>query len=223
MWGANAVNGVINIITKSSKATKGGLAEVTAGSGIQPESMVRYGHTVGSSGTYLAFAKYSRFADTTMPDGAAAGDGWSRVHGGFRTDWALTRHDSLTVQGDLFSNSGGQTRYHWFYPPFGQPYTEAITSAGGNLVAGWTHTAASGSETSVRGYFDSYRRNDVGFSPSGCSAAEKGWIASPLVIWRIAPESRDASSEASNNWAEPVRYDVKKISRPPGKKELCRK
>jgi iron complex outermembrane receptor protein len=162
VWGANAVNGVINIITKSSKATKGGMAEVTAGSGVQPESMARYGDSIGSAGTYRAFAKYSRFADTTLPDGANAADGWSRVHGGFRTDWAPTQHDSLTVQGDLFSNSGGQSRYRSFYPPYGPPYTEAITSAGGNLVAGWTHTSAGGSETSVRGYYDTYRRNDVG-------------------------------------------------------------
>lgn len=163
VWGANAMNGVINIITKSSKATKGGLAEVTAGSGIQPVSMVRYGDTVGSSGTYRAFAKYSRFTDTTLPDGSAADDGWSRVHGGFRTDWALTPRDSVTVQGDLFSNEGAQTRRHWFFPvPFDQPFTEAITSAGGNVVAGWTHTWAGGSETSVRGDFDTYRRNDSG-------------------------------------------------------------
>ena len=163
VWGANAVNGVINIITKSSKATKGGLAEVTAGSGIGPESMLRYGDALSPLGTYRAFAKYSRFADTTLPGGASAADGWSRVHGGFRTDWALTPQDSVTVQGDLFSNRGEQTRYLWFQRvPFDQPFTEDITSAGGNLVAGWNHTSARGAETSVRGYFDTYRRNDVG-------------------------------------------------------------
>jgi iron complex outermembrane receptor protein len=163
VWGANAMNGVINIITKSSKATKGGLAAVTAGSGIQPVSVLRYGNTMGSSGAYRTFAKYSRFTDTTLQDGAAAADGWSRVHGGFRGDWALAPRDSATVEGDLFSNRGGQTRNHWFQRvPFDQPFTEAITSAGGHLMAEWNHTAAGGSETSVRGYFDTYRRNDVG-------------------------------------------------------------
>ena len=162
-WGANAMNGVINIITKSSKTTKGGLAEVTAGSGVQPVGMVRYGDTVGSAGTYRAFAKYSRFTDTTLADGSSAADGWSRMHGGFRTDWTLTPHDSVTVEGDLFSNNGGQTRYHWFEAvPFDQRYTEPIAAAGGNLVAGWTHTSASGAETSLRGYFDTYRRSDLG-------------------------------------------------------------
>jgi iron complex outermembrane receptor protein len=163
VWGANAVNGVINIITKSSETTKGGLAEVTAGAGVQPVSMVRYGDALGPSGTYRAFAKYSRFTDTTLPDGVPAGDGWSRVHGGFRTDWVLTPHDSVTVQGDLFSNRGGQTRYHWFEPvPFDQRFTEGVRSAGGDLVAGWTHTSATGTETSLRGYFDTFHRNDVG-------------------------------------------------------------
>ena len=162
-WGANAMNGVINIITKSSKTTKGGLAEVTAGSGVQPVGMVRYGDTVGSAGTYRAFATYSRFTDTTLEDGSAAADGWSRVHGGFRTDWTLTPHDSVTVEGDLFSNNGGQTRYHWFEAvPFDQPYTQPITSTGGDLLVGWNHTSSGGAETSIHGYFDAYRRNDLG-------------------------------------------------------------
>ncbi len=163
VWGANAMNGVINIITKSSKVTKGGLAEVTAGTGIEPVSMVQYGDSIGSTGSYRAFTKYSRFTNSTLLDGSAAADGWSRIDGGFRTDWALTPRDSVTVQGDLFSNQGGQTRYHWFESvPFDQPFAQSIDAAGGNLVAGWNHTSAGGSETSVRGYFDTYRRNDLG-------------------------------------------------------------
>jgi iron complex outermembrane receptor protein len=163
VWGANAVNGVINIMTKSSKATKGGLAEVTAGGGVAPVSMLRYGDAIGSAGAYRAFAKYSRFTDNALPDGSAAADGWSRVHGGFRTDWTLTQHDSVTVEGELFSNRGAQTRHHWFEAvPFDQPFKEDITSAGGNLLAAWNHTSASGAETSLRGYFDSYRRSDLG-------------------------------------------------------------
>ena len=94
IWGANAVNGVINIITRSSKATQGGLAELTAGTGVEPVSTLRYGDTVGSSGTYRAFAKYSRFTDGILDDGSPAADGWSRVHGGFRSDWTLTPRDS---------------------------------------------------------------------------------------------------------------------------------
>jgi iron complex outermembrane receptor protein len=163
VWGANAVNGVINIITKSSKATKGGVAEVTAGNGVEPVARVRYGDAIGSSGTYRAFAKYSRFTDTTLTDGSHADDGWSRVHGGFRTDWTLSPHDSVTVQGELFSNSGSQTRYHWFIAsPLDQRFEEGITSTGGNVEAAWTHTSRGGAETSVRGYFDTYRRVDLG-------------------------------------------------------------
>jgi iron complex outermembrane receptor protein len=163
VWGANAVNGVINIITKSSKATKGGLAEVTAGSGVQPVSTVQYGDTIGSSGTYRAFAKYSRFTDSTLTDGSAADDGWSRIQGGFRTDWALTAHDSLNVQGELFSNQGGQTRYHWFETvPGDQPFNQPLTSTGGDLLVGWNHTSSGGAETSIHGYFDTYRRYDLG-------------------------------------------------------------
>ena len=163
IWGANAVNGVINIITKSSKATQGGLMSIAAGSGVQPVAQMRYGGSAGQSGTYRAFTRYTRFGDTRLDDGSNAGDSWSRMHGGFRSDWSLSPADSLTVQGDLFSNQGGQTRVHWFYPsPVDSPYHEKLASAGGNLMANWSHTSAGGAETGVRAVFDTYRRSDVG-------------------------------------------------------------
>jgi iron complex outermembrane receptor protein len=163
IWGANAVNGVINIITKSSKATQGGLMSLAAGSGVQPVAQIRYGGAAGQSGTYRAFGRYTRFGDTRLDDGASAGDSWSRMHGGFRSDWSLGPSDSLTVQGDLFSNQGGQTRVHWFYPsPVDSPYHERLASAGGNLMANWSHISANGAETAVRAVFDTYRRSDVG-------------------------------------------------------------
>jgi iron complex outermembrane receptor protein len=100
VWGANAVNGVINVITKSSKATKGGLASATASSEGDASGMVRYGGDIGTGGSYRAFSKSSTFAASDLPDGSPGHDGWTRIHGGFRSDWNLSQADTLTVQGD---------------------------------------------------------------------------------------------------------------------------
>ncbi len=166
VWGANAVNGVINIITKSAKATGGGLASAAADSHGGTEGLARYGGVVGTGSgdgvAYRAFAKYSRIAGLPLPDGSPGGDGWSRVHGGFRSDWDFSPHDSLTVEGDLFSNTGGQSRREWYYPaPFDPPFHEAVDAAGGSLLARWDHTSARGSSTSLQAYYDTYRRNDM--------------------------------------------------------------
>jgi iron complex outermembrane receptor protein len=171
VWGANAVNGVINIITKSSKATQGGLASASVSSGLDTRDMLRYGGPLasgpGPSGTYRAFAKYSRTAAADLPDGTSGLDGWSRIHGGFRSDWDLSPRDSLTVQGDLFSNRGSQTIHHWFYPaPFDPPFAQTWAAAGGNLLTRWNHTSAGGSDMSVQAYYDTYRRDDLGLPES---------------------------------------------------------
>jgi len=163
VWGANAVNGVINIITKSSLATQGGLLEVAAGNSIEPITTLRYGGKIGSAGAFRAFTRYSKFADGKLGDGALAADGWSRTQGGFRTDWDLGQRDAITVQGALFANRGSHSRYHWFLNvPSDLPFAEKLQTAGGDFEASWTHTSATGAETSLRGYFDSYRRVDLG-------------------------------------------------------------
>jgi iron complex outermembrane receptor protein len=168
VWGANAVNGVINIITKSSKATMGGLASASVSSDLDSRDMLRYGGKLASgTGTYRTFAQYSRLADSDLQSGVSGSDGWSRIHGGFRSDWDLSPHDSLTVRGDLFSNRGSQTRHQWFYPsPSDPPFAQNWAAAGGNLLSRWNHTSAGGSDMSLQAYYDTYRRDDLGLPES---------------------------------------------------------
>jgi iron complex outermembrane receptor protein len=162
VWGANAVNGVINIITRSSKATQGGLIEASAGTKNQA-GVLRYGGQLGNSATYRAFGRYSRADNSVLADGSEGADGWSRIHGGFRADWQPSSRDSFTVQGDLFANRGSQNRHRWFMPaPYDPPYAENLDSAGGNLLARWNHTLMGGSDTSLSVYYDTYRRVDFG-------------------------------------------------------------
>src|SRR5579872_2724024 len=124
-WGANAVNGVINIITKSSKNTQGGLTTAEVGTQGTAAGLAQYGGTAGQDGAYRAFSRYSRIGNSILPDGSPAADGWFRMQGGFRTDWQLSNRDSLTVEGDLFASRGSQTRYQSFYPiPNDVPFAE---------------------------------------------------------------------------------------------------
>jgi len=161
VWGANAVNGVINIITKSSKATEGGLLRSTVDNA---SGLLRYGGTAGSGGSYRVFGQYSRIADGALVNEAQGADGWRRLNGGFRTDWDLTARDSLTVEGNAFSNSEGQTRWLGFSNllPLEDAFSDTITARGGDLLGRWNHTLRGGSDMSLQIYADAYRRVDLG-------------------------------------------------------------
>ena len=108
VWGANAVNGVINIITKSAKNTQGGMVSAGGGSETTADGLAQYGGAIGAKGTYRVFGKYFDIDSSTLPGGGSAQDGWQSVHGGFRSDWDLSPSDTLTVQGDLQEGREGQ-------------------------------------------------------------------------------------------------------------------
>src|SRR5471032_1948384 len=80
VWGANAVNGVISIFTKSSKDTKGGLVTAGGGSQVYGAGLVQYGGTAGQDGAYRAFGKYFDIGNSAMANGSPAADHWMREH-----------------------------------------------------------------------------------------------------------------------------------------------
>jgi iron complex outermembrane receptor protein len=163
VWGANAVNGVISIFTKSSKDTKGGLVTAGGGSQVNALGVAQYGGAAGKGRSYRVYGKYFNIGNSAMPDGSGAADHWMRVHAGFRADWDLSRSDSLMVQGDLFANEASQTRRSGFIPtPFDRIVNEHLDAAGGDVLARWDHTLAGGSQTSFQAYYDTYRRTDMG-------------------------------------------------------------
>jgi iron complex outermembrane receptor protein len=164
VWGANAVNGVINIITKSAKATEGGLLRAGTGTVDNASGLLRYGGTAGNSGSYRVFGQYSRIADGVLANERQGVDGWRRLNGGFRSDWDLGARDSLTVEGNVFSNSEGQTRWPGFSAvlPLEDAFSDTITARGGDLLGRWNHTLQGGSDMSLQVYADAYRRVDLG-------------------------------------------------------------
>src|SRR5579871_1204589 len=107
LWGSNAVNGVINIITKNSKVTQGGL--VTAGAGSQEKAFgtTRYGGKVGTSGTYRVYGDYFDEASSFHANNDNY-DAWHLGQSGFRSDWDVSKEDQLTVQGDIYRGRAGE-------------------------------------------------------------------------------------------------------------------
>lgn len=163
IWGANAVNGVISIFTKSSRETQGGLATAGTGSQTKALGLLQYGGAAGQSGTYRVFGKYVDTGNAATYGGSEANDHWARMHGGLRSDWDLSPSDTLMVEGDLFSNQQNQTRRSNFMAtPYNTFFNSNFDAAGGDLVARWNHTLAGGSQTSLQTYFDTYRRTDMG-------------------------------------------------------------
>jgi iron complex outermembrane recepter protein len=162
LWGTNAVNGVINIITKSSKDTQGGMLS-GGGNAEDAFGTVRYGGKLGEHATYRVFGKYLNYGALEDLSGENAADGWQMRHGGFRTDWDASKRDLLTVQGDIFGIISGDpfpvgpSLQPPYYSP---PFTSIMDFSGGNVLSRWTRNIHPGSEIQVQAYFDRITRVD---------------------------------------------------------------
>ncbi|HEV3197438.1 MAG TPA: TonB-dependent receptor plug domain-containing protein, partial [Bryobacteraceae bacterium] len=159
LWGANAVNGVVNIITKSAVDTQGSLVTAGAGSEGQVLGGLRFGGALGDSGHYRIFSKYSDGNDVSV--GQMNLYGTRSLHGGFRADWTLSSRDSLTVEGDLFHASSGEAlNIFQLTPPFGNVARSAIQDNGGDLMVNWTRRQSDRSQTALRVSVDHSSGND---------------------------------------------------------------
>ncbi len=161
LWGANAVNGIVNILTKDARDTQGWLASGGAGNEERGFLRVRYGGKAGEDGHYRVYGKYFSRDAQFHPDGDTFDD-WHLAQGGFRSDWTVGG-DRLTVQGDLYRRKVGERVNLTFYEP---PYTRRLEAdgelSGGNLTTHWDH-AFSASKLSVLAYYDRTRRVEPSF------------------------------------------------------------
>ena len=160
LWGANAVNGVINIVTKRAAETQG--AMVTAGGGTegQAQSTVEYGGAIKEKTNYRVFAHYLNDGSLPAVGGGSGQDNWNLLHGGFRADSKISASDSLTVQGDLYTGQEGATIIHLFSvnPPVIGDLNVDTQLSGGNILGRWDHQFSSRSDTTFQFYFDNYGR-----------------------------------------------------------------
>jgi iron complex outermembrane receptor protein len=102
LWGANAVNGVINITTKSAKETQG--LYITGGGGNQEQGFgaLRYGGKISEDVYYRVWGKYDNHASFDNITGAEEPNGWDMYRGGFRVDWEGGDELEMTAQGDIY-------------------------------------------------------------------------------------------------------------------------
>ena len=156
VWGANAVNGVINIITMSSKLTHGVLLEAAAGTQLEARGLAQFGGAIGKRVDFRAFANYSGFNNLVDAQGRESADAWHIRHAGFRSDLDLTPRDSLTVQGDISDSLGGETTtgFASLTPPYQSVFNDTVTSRNGNILGRWKHVFSPRSETELQVYFD---------------------------------------------------------------------
>lgn len=160
LWGANAVNGVINIITKSASDTQGGLVSALAGNKETGTVGVRQGGAFGADGHYRVYGKYLSRDNEKWPNGINGEDEWDAYRTGFRADWAKVESSQFTVQGDAYRSHTGQIR---MVPtltfPYSVPTEENIHAEGINLLGRWTRDYDDGAQLIVQGYVDYNFRN----------------------------------------------------------------
>jgi iron complex outermembrane receptor protein len=142
VWGANAVNGVINIITRKAAQTRGVLVSGGAGTFERGFGGARYGAALGSNASFRLYGKTFRREDSLRPNGQEAGDEFWLSQGGMRLDWSASEADELTLQGDLYQGHERQ--------PVGQP----VDLGGGNVVFKWMRRISASSELQLRAYHD---------------------------------------------------------------------
>lgn len=163
LWGSNAVNGVINILTRHTRDTQG--FSLRAGAGSEERTLVsgRYGAQLNPTTHYRGFFRYIERDALKSPEGHSAADGWQHFGGGFRLDSELSPRDELTLQGDLYSGDINQ--------PF-EILTSAQASAeerfnavtpisGVHLQSRWQHTLSNESDLILQLYYDRDKRDEA--------------------------------------------------------------
>lgn len=146
LWGANAVNGVVNVITKRTQDTQGVLLLGGAGTELNGFGGVRYGGQLADHVFYRVYGKYSDRDGTLFANGKPATNNWNLGQGGFRIDWEPPGDNTLTVQGDYYE--GGVA----------QPQAPHIALSGGNLLSRWTHAFSEDSDLRIQFYYDRTHR-----------------------------------------------------------------
>jgi iron complex outermembrane receptor protein len=160
IWGPNAVNGVINIITKNSAETRGLLASAGGGSYEQGFANFRYGGGNGDGFDYRVYGMGFTRAPEYHTDGRNWDD-WRQTQGGFRMDWKKDAADTFTFQGDLYTEEAGENVGATSYTP---PYSQVIDAnaqlSGGNILGRWTRDLGNGDDIQIQMFYDRTNRHE---------------------------------------------------------------
>ncbi len=166
LWGANAVNGVINIITKKASDTQGLLIAGGAGTEERGFGGFRYGGKAGENLYFRLYGKYFDRDDSVFANGASAADAWHMGREGFRMDWVASAENLVTLQGDFYSGTANQIFTNATpspTPPFIEAVRDQIELTGGNVLGRWSHNFSADSEAKLQLYYDRTSRDTAIF------------------------------------------------------------
>ncbi|MFT7616878.1 MAG: iron complex outermembrane receptor protein [Planctomycetota bacterium] len=161
LWGANAVNGIINIITKSAKETLGGRVKTVVGTN-NIENVINYGMKVGEDAHLRVYGQYFDRDDFGSASSSDTHGDWAMKQIGFRLDMLLSGRDELTVQGDAYDGTAEQTI------DISDPTSsnlanileDTIDIAGANLITRWKHRISDEQDFTLQLYVDRTERTD---------------------------------------------------------------
>jgi len=160
LWGSNAVNGIVNIITKKAKDTQGTL--VTGGIGTEEKgfSSLRYGGKLSEDAYYRVYAKYFNRDEGIYSNGDHANDRSDALREGFRIDWDKSEQDHITLQGDFYNGHSG-LRTMLTSPGVDFQADDNTDVRGLNILSRWTRKYSDSSDMSLQFYYDRTERYGI--------------------------------------------------------------
>lgn len=154
IWGANAVDGIINIITKNARDTQGTITSLGGGNADNGMSTIRYGGQSDSGFHYRIYGMGFDRSHMFHPVGSNFDD-WRMGQAGFRSDWNRGSRDTFTLQGDIYRVVAGEaTTYALYSPPSQVSVFANAQLTGGNLLGRWKRELNAGSDFQIQAYFD---------------------------------------------------------------------
>ncbi len=154
LWGANAVNGIINFVSKRAEDTQGLLVTGGAGDEARGFGSIRYGGRFGEDGYFRVYGKGGEF-DDARPVGPSYTDDWRNVQGGFRADWGDAGSDSFTVQGDVYEVRAGESIKNVDVGAGTISDVAGVHELNGfNVLGRWTRTLSDASDIELQMYYD---------------------------------------------------------------------
>ncbi len=164
VWGVNAVNGVINIITKKASRTQGSLVSGGGGNVEQGFTTLRYGNKLGENAHYRVYGKWFNRDSFEHPSGMDSNDDWTAIRGGFRVDWNLSENSELTFQGDIYNGESNSRRFTVLAPAVSAVVNESEDVKGANLLTRWSRQFSDQSNLKVQFYYNQEDRKGPVFS-----------------------------------------------------------
>jgi iron complex outermembrane receptor protein len=211
MWGSNAVNGIINIITKRAQDTQGILVSSGIGDEERSSASMRYGGKLGKATSYRIYSKYYDDGPAGTLNGQTAHDSSRMMRGGFRIDTNSSQQDSFTLEVQGFSGTNGIDSLGFSYnPPFNTSYIDSMGQEGENVMGRWTHKGLDGSVTTLQTSYSHVAHPQIGLDVNGDVAIGSLQHERPLgarhdIVTGVEYDFKNASTSSPHNlvWWSP--------------------